>query len=146
MSVTVSNKRNASKVLSIYKPFFQNNITLLNKAKAGLEPEAVFDFMLISHLPNELIEVALNKSMKTFQNYRDKKTVLDAITSEKLLTLFALYNKGNAVFGSLEAFTDWLSKPAYGIGNQVPHKIIDTITGINLINDELTRIEYGDLA
>lgn len=146
MSVIVPKDRDAAKVLSIYKPFFQNNIALLNKAKAGLKPEAVSDFMLISHLPNELIEAALNKSMKTFQNYKDKKTVLDAVTSEKLLTLFALYNKGNAVFGSLEAFTDWLSKPAYGIGNQVPHHIIDTITGINLINEELTRIEFGDLA
>jgi putative toxin-antitoxin system antitoxin component (TIGR02293 family) len=146
MSVTVSKSRNTAKVLSRYEPFFQNNISLLYKAKAGLKPEAVFDFMLISDLPNELIEAALNKSMKTFQNYKDKKIVLDAITSEKLLKLFALYNKGTAVFGSIKAFTDWLSKPAYGLGNQVPHHIIDTFTGINLINDELVRIEFGDLA
>jgi putative toxin-antitoxin system antitoxin component (TIGR02293 family) len=72
--------------------------------------------------------------------------MLDAVTSEKLLKLFALYNKGSEVFGSLDAFTDWLSKPAYGIGSQIPQDIIDTMTGIDLIHDELVRIEYGDLA
>ncbi len=138
--------RDAAKVLSRYEPFFQNNISLLFKAKKGLQPESVFDFIFISDLPNEKVEAALNKSMKTFQNYKDKKTVLDAITSEKLLKLFALYSKGAAVFGSIDAFASWLSRPAYGIGNQIPQDLMDTITGIDLINDELKRIEYGDLA
>jgi putative toxin-antitoxin system antitoxin component (TIGR02293 family) len=146
MSGTLSKSRDAAKVLLSYEPFFQDNITLLYKAKKGLQPEAVFDFILISDLSNEQIETALNKSMKTFQNYRDKKAALDVITSEKLLKLFALYSKGAAVFGSIDAFTDWLSKPAYGIGNQVPQDLIDTMTGIDLIKDELIRIEFGDLA
>ena len=146
MSGTLSHSKETAKVLSRYEPFFQNNISLLFKAKKGLQPDAVFDFMLISDLTNEQIEATLNKSIKTFNNYRDKKIALDAVTSEKLLKLFALYSKGAEVFGSLDAFTDWLSKPAYGIGNQVPEDIIDTVTGIDLINEELVRIEFGDLA
>jgi hypothetical protein len=59
------------RILSRYEPFFQNSITLLAKAKKGLSAEAVFDFMLISDLSNEHMETALNKSMKTFQNYRE---------------------------------------------------------------------------
>lgn len=138
--------RDAARVLSRYEPFFQNSISLLYKAKKGLKPEAVFDFMRISELANTQLEATLNKSMKTFQNYRDRKTTLDAVTSEKLLRLFALYSKGTGVFGTTDAFSDWLARPAYGIGNQVPQDLMDTITGIDLINDELTRIAYGDLA
>lgn len=138
--------RDAAKVLSRYEPFFQNSISLLAKAKKGLQPEAVFDFILISHLPNEQVEAALNKSMKTFQNYKEKKTVLDTATSEKLLKLFALYGKGAEIFGAVDAFSDWLSRPAYGIGKQAPQNLLDTVTGIDLITDELKRIEYGDLA
>jgi putative toxin-antitoxin system antitoxin component (TIGR02293 family) len=134
------------RVLSRYEPFFQNNIALLTKAKKGLSADAVFDFMLISDLPNEHVETALNKSVKTFQNYREKKTALDAPTSEKLLRLFSLYRKGADVFGSLNAFIEWLSRPAYGLGNQVPQTLMDTITGLDLITEELVRIEYGDLA
>lgn len=86
------------------------------------------------------------ESMKTVQSHKHKNTVLDAATSEKLLKLFALYSKGVAVFGSVDAFTDWLSRPAYGLGNRVPDELLDTLTGVELIADELTRIEYGDLA
>lgn len=136
----------AVQMLSQYEPFFQNSITLLLQAKKGLSAEAAFDFMLISDLRGEQVEAALNKSMKTFQNYREKKAPLDVTTSEKLLKLFALYSKGAAVFGSLDDFTKWLGRPAYGIGNQVPQTLLDTMTGIELINDELVRIEYGDLA
>ena len=88
----------------------------------------------------------MNKSLNTLQNYREKKTTLDVATSEKLLKLFALYSKGAVVFGLLDSFTEWLSRPAYGIGNQVPQTLLDTMTGIELINDELGRIEFGDLA
>ena len=146
MNGVISERGDAMQKLSRYEPFFQNNIILLQKAKTGLSPEAAFDFMLISELPGEQVEAALNKSIKTFQNYREKKANLDVTTSEKLLKLFALYSRGTTVFGSLDAFTEWLSRPAYGIGNQVPQTLLDTMTGIELINDELVRIEYGDLA
>jgi len=50
------------------------------------------------------------------------------------------------LFGSAEAFHDWLHVSAYGLGNQVPVEMMDTITGIGLIEEELIRIAYGDLA
>lgn len=146
MREAIVKKRDPAKALSRYEPFFQDNHSILLESKKGLRPEAVFDFIVISDLSEEQIKRTLNKSLKTFQNYRDKRIVLDATTSEKLLRLFAIYNKGAAVFGSIDAFTTWLSKPAYGIGNQVPLNLMDTITGIDLIHDELKRIEYGDLA
>lgn len=146
MIETGAKKRETARTLSRYEPFFENNIALLQKAKKGLSSEAVFDFVLISGLSNSQIESVLNKSLKTFQNYRGNKTLLDAATSEKLLKLFALYSKGTKVFGSLGAFSDWLSRPAYGIGNQVPQTLMDTMTGIDIIYDELGRIAYGDLA
>ena len=145
MRMTVARENNFVKMLSRYEPFYQDNISLLTRAQKGLQPKAVFDFISMADLPENLVEFALNKSMKTFRNYKLKKTVLDANTSEKLLKLFALYSKGIEVFGSLDAFADWLSKPAYGIGNRVPHDLIGTMIGIDLINEELIRIEYGDL-
>ena len=146
MATTISRKKDLEKVLEKYEPHFKNDIALLFQAKKGLKPQAVFDFIGLSELPHQLVEEVFNKSMKTFQNYLTKNTLLDASTSEKLLKLFALYQKGAEVFGSIEGFAEWLTKPAYGIGNVVPQTIIDTATGIDLINEELVRIEYGDLA
>jgi uncharacterized protein (DUF2384 family) len=39
-----------------------------------------------------------------------------------------------------------MAEPAFGLGNLVPGNLLDTITGIELITEELTRIAYGDLA
>jgi putative toxin-antitoxin system antitoxin component (TIGR02293 family) len=133
-------------LLAKYESFFRDNISLLQKAKKGLPARAVFDLIAISRLPDDIIESALNKTMKSFQNYVSRNIALDTPTSEKLLKLFALYNKGTEVFGSLDAFRQWLTRPAYGLGDQVPLNIFDTITGVDLISEELTRIEYGDLA
>lgn len=146
MPGTIISQKESAKVLSRYAPYVQNNIALFKKAKKGLLPEAVFDFILISGLSNEQLEMTLNKSLKTFQNYREKNTTLDTTTSEKLLKLFSLYQQGAEVFGSLDSFNEWLSKPSFGLGNQIPNEILDSITGMELIRDELTRIAYGDLA
>lgn len=146
MATVTSRAKDPVRLLSRYESYYKNNISLLSMAKKGLKPEAVFDFIAISSLSRQMIELALNKSMKTFQNYKGKDMVLDAVTSEKLLKLFALYQKGSEVFGSTEAFSKWLSKPSFGIGNIMPQTFIDTITGVDLIYEELVRIEYGDLA
>jgi len=54
--------------------------------------------------------------------------------------------KGTEVFGEIDAFTRWLKKPAYGLGDKVPLDLLNTITGIDLVVEELIRIEFGVLA
>ncbi len=142
--VTKESRRNA--VLNRYESYYQDKIALFNKARKGLSAEAAFDLASVSGLSPADMETALNKSMKTFQNYLDKKQLLDSTTSEKILHLFRLYKKGISVFGSGDAFSEWLVRPAFGLGNRQPLMLLDTITGIELVMEELVRIEYGDLA
>ena len=85
-------------------------------------------------------------TVKTIQNHVTRELTLDAALSEKLLKSFALFDKGVELFGSASAFHQWLNEPAYGLGKQLPFDLMDTITGIRLITEELTRIEFGDLA
>lgn len=143
-SITKESRRNA--LLSRYESYYQDKIALFNKARKGLSADAAFDLASISGLSASELETALNKSMKTFQNYSDKKQLLDSTTSEKILHLFRLFKKGIGVFSSSDAFTEWLVRPAFGLGNKQPLLLLDTITGIELVMEELTRIEYGDLA
>jgi len=61
--------------------------------------------------------------------------------------LIALYDKGKTVFGSAEEFNLWLNDPEIGIGAQVLSSLLlDTTTGVELVMQELIRIEFGDLA
>lgn len=135
-----------SQLLEEYAPYYASDFSILNKSKKGLRAEAFFDFVSLSGFSNDLLESTFNRSLKTFQNYKNNDTALDPEISEKLLKLFALYTRGITVFGNLSSFSEWLSKPAFGLGNLVPRQIIDTMTGIYLIDEELQRIEFGDLA
>jgi putative toxin-antitoxin system antitoxin component (TIGR02293 family) len=146
MNTIASEHKKADTLLSKYEKSFDNSISILLNAKKGLKAQAVFDFILISQFSNQLIEQLLKKTLKTFTNYKDQNTLLDSAISEKLLKLFALYDKGVSVFGSIEEFNKWMAEPAFGLGNQIPRSLLDTITGIDLVGEELTRIEYGDLA
>jgi putative toxin-antitoxin system antitoxin component (TIGR02293 family) len=140
------NAININAVLAKYERSYDSSISILLQAKKGLKPQAVFDFISISRFSNKVIEHLLNKTVKTLTAYKEQNTLLDSVLSEKLLKLFGLYSKGLTIFGTAEEFNKWMSEPAFGLGNQVPIGLLDTITGIDLVGEELTRIEYGDLA
>lgn len=131
---------------AIYQPLYANSISLLSSSKKGLAAKAAFDFLNLSGFSQEQFQGTFKTTVKTIQNYNRLDLKLDAALSEKLLKSFALFEKGISVFGSPEAFHDWLQVSAYGLGNQIPFEMMETITGINLIEEELIRLEYGDLA
>lgn len=139
-------EKKAGNILEKYQQSFNNDIALVANSKKGLQAQAVFDFISLSEFSFPVIEKVLNKTMKTFTSYKKNKTALDPVISEKLLKIFSLYEKGVNVFGSVDEFNLWLAAPAFGLGKAIPKDLLDTITGIELVSEELSRIEYGDLA
>lgn len=129
-----------------YRILYSNPISLLTSSKKGLDAKAAMDFLNLSGFSQEQFQETFKTTVKTIQNYDRQDLKLDASLSEKLLKSFALFEKGIEVFGCAEAFHDWLNVSAYGLGNQIPFEMMDTITGIGLIEEELIRIAYGDLA
>jgi len=129
-----------------YRSMYNSPIALLSTSKNGLQAKAALDFISISGFTYDEFQEAFKTTVKTIQNYAAQGLKLDAPLSEKLLKAFALFGKGISIFGSSKAFHSWLNTSSYGLGNQVPFDLMDTITGISLIEEELVRIEYGDLA
>lgn len=134
------------KVLNKYAKKYDSSISLFLSSKKGLEPQAAFDLISVTLLTAPMIESILYVTLKTLTNYKQRKTHLNAAISEKVLSIFALYKKGISIFGSVDEFNKWMSTPAYGLGEQRPTDLLVSMTGVNLVNDELTRIEYGDLS
>jgi putative toxin-antitoxin system antitoxin component (TIGR02293 family) len=133
-------------VMAKYAKHYSDSISMVVSSKKGLKAQAFFDFQDVSRFSNQLMEELLKKTLKTFTTYKQQQAILDPVISEKLLKLFSLYQKGLNVFDSVEEFNKWLAEPAFGLGSVVPTTLLDTITGIDLVEEELTRIEYGDLA
>jgi putative toxin-antitoxin system antitoxin component (TIGR02293 family) len=129
-----------------YKPFYTDDVSLLKQSKKGLNAKAALDFLALSGFTQNEFQETFKTTVKTIQNHVIKELTLDAPLSEKLLKCFALFDKALEIFGTPEVFSRWLHKPAFGLGYQVPLEMLDTIIGIQLVEEELIRIAYGALA
>ena len=93
-----------------------------------------------------LAENVFEITPKTFTSYLDDSKKLPKYIVEKVIKLQELYFKGIELFGSVGEFNLWMKKESYGLGLRVPLQLIGTITGIEMIFDELTKIEFGATA
>jgi putative toxin-antitoxin system antitoxin component (TIGR02293 family) len=104
-------------------------------------------FIKISSIPNKLLaEKVFEISPKTLYTYRHSNKTLPIRINEQILKLEELYKKGNELFESSEQFNKWLKSESYGLGNKKPIELINSITGIDLVYEELIRIEFGATA
>ena len=88
----------------------------------------------------------LHINERTLQRYKQNKKKLDIRQSEKFLGVIIVLKEGINVFGDKEKFISWLNTLNLALGNTKPKDLLDTNFGINLVKDELKRIEYGIFA
>lgn len=48
-----------------------------------------------------------------------------------------------ATFGSQRKATDWLSRPTRALDGKTPMELLDTKSGLQQVEDLLTRIDHG---
>ena len=88
----------------------------------------------------------LHLSERTLQRYKKNKTPFDPLQSERILQIVLLNRYGVKVFGSNEGYSKWLSEACIALGGILPKSLLDNTFGIELIRQELGRIEHGVLA
>ena len=132
-------------IVKKYKKYLNSPIMTVMRAQEGIPASAFYDVTVL-YGRKERIAGLLSVSTKTIQRYHTQKKKFDAPNSEMLLKLVCIFNKGTEVFGEKAAFLRWLEKPAHGLGENIPFDMMKTSDGIDLVMDELIRIEYGDLA
>lgn len=65
------------------------------------------------------------------------------MASERLLLLEQLARHGESVFEDAGVFARWLRRPLRVLGSHAPLDLMDTSTGLTLVDTILGRIEYG---
>lgn len=133
-------------VLYKYEAKNTDKLALITKAQEGLNADSFFELAEISGINKENLANFLNLSLKTFNRYGKENKKLNPVNSEQILKFFTLYYKGIEIFGTINSFNNWLHKPAYGLGNITPYSFLSTISGIDLIYNELINIEFGDFS
>jgi len=80
-------------------------------------------------------------SIRTIQ--RKAPAALDKDLSDHLVQIARVVARGIDVFGAKGKALHWLKSPCYTLDQATPLSLLDTFTGVGIVLDELTRIEYG---
>ena len=133
-------------VFGRYEPLIRDKISIVLSSRRGVDAVLFFDLAELTGYRREEIAPLFDTSLKTLLRYKETRRKLSPVAGELGLKMMALFQHGEAIFGSIAEFRSWLDVPAYGLGNQRPFELMQTSGGIDLIDDELARIEFGALA
>lgn len=132
-------------ILQPYVKYFKSPLVKWGAIKKGLRSGALSDLLQISGAKQNELSGWLSITEPTLRKFMQDKKALNLGLSEHLIQLFELYDKGIDTFGSVAEFKSWLKHYNIGI-DAVPADMLDTITGISIVMNELRRIDYGILA
>lgn len=130
-----------------YSAADDNNILrLIDMVRQGIKFSSFTEFVKLS--PFNLNEWSgfLHLSERTMQRYQKEKATFSVPHSEKILQITLLFNYGVEVFGNKTKFNTWLETDNLALGKIKPKQLLDNSFGIELVKDELTRIEHGVLS
>ena len=121
-------------------------LSLVNAVREGI-PYGLFDRLVKAKLFTmgrwaQLLHV----SERTLLRYQKAGHTFDAAHSERILQVVMLYSFGVEVFGEEAAFLTWLQTQSLALGGRAPQDLLDSSFGIELVRDELGRLEHGVLA
>jgi putative toxin-antitoxin system antitoxin component (TIGR02293 family) len=124
----------------------RNVLGLIETSRNGVDLDT-FD-EITGEFPFDLSEWSriLHISERTIQRYRKDKRKFDSIHTDRLLQIMILLNKGIEVFGKNDNFLSWLNSLNIALGSVKPIELMDNSFGINMVTNELIKIEYGVLA
>jgi putative toxin-antitoxin system antitoxin component (TIGR02293 family) len=88
----------------------------------------------------------LNVNVKTYRTYRVPGAVLRPDIQEHIVILLTLARHGLAVFGTSAAFGQWLHTAHFMLDQRRPADLLNTNSGVRLVDDRLSGIEFGDNA
>jgi len=134
-----------SDLLVPYTNYFRSPIAKLDAIKRGLQPGAINDLIEITGATQTDVSRWLDITEPTLRKHIQNTRELNLGLSEHIIQLFELFDKGLDTFGSLNEFKNWLKHYNTGI-DAIPYDILDTITGIGIVMNELIRIDYGATA
>lgn len=150
----IANKENLPTIGVVMSqgPVFQHCVSarqhIIEELKSNKKSKEILEkFMKISGISNKLLaEEVFEISPKTLYLYRKSNKDMPVRFNEQILKLEELYKKGIELFEDSEGFNKWIKSESYGLGNVKPIDLINSITGIDLIFEELVRIEFGATA
>ena len=124
---------------------FENKMDIVRLSQKGLTMrrlQKLQDYFKLS--VNEIARI-LHLSEKQLARYSPDH-VLPVDISARVLQIAEVYSRGMEVFEELDSFNRWLRRPIMALGFAVPLDLLATPQGVEIVLDEIGRIEHGLVA
>lgn len=115
---------------------------LMDLARQGLFRSAMDSLAQLLELSTKDLVQYLHISERTLQRYDEQKKLSPEL-SDHLIQLARVYARAVEVFEDKNKAVKWLKYPSHALGGITPLSCLDNFSGIELVLDELGRIEYG---
>ncbi len=125
--------------------YVNNEGDFITVIRNGLPKLAMDKMVLYTGISSVEMAEIIRISDRTLRRYT-KETVFNPEQTERLIEIAKLYARGEEVFGSLAQFNHWMSSEILALGNKKPKAFLDTSIGIQILLDELGKIEHGIFA
>ena len=133
------------KWLNLKKNSSERNNASFNYMKlilTGIKSSSIACFLKHSNLSQKQLSKIIHLSERTLQRNSPDK-LLDLGASEKLIELCRLIHKSITVFNNKEKLLLWINRPNLPLNNQTPLELMETSLGMDMVHDELIKIEQG---
>ena len=120
----------------------ESRMDLVDLGSRGLTKDAVSH--LARHLSLSLKDMAalLPVTERSLQRYTAKQH-LSPTVSEQVLQIAEAVARGTEVFGDKDRFLAWANQPSKALAGKKPLELLGSRFGIDLVLDELGRMEHG---
>jgi putative toxin-antitoxin system antitoxin component (TIGR02293 family) len=125
------------------KALGESPLDMITAVRNGLSYKAVSGVAEVLHLSTGQLAKYLPVTERTLQRYQKEKQKLDRDLSDHLLQIARVFARCQEVMEDSERARRWLQTPSLPLGNIPPITLLDTYTGVEMVMDELGRIEHG---
>ena len=122
-----------------------NKHQYISLIRQGVPMQTLLHLIKTTDISASEIASILHTSERTLRRYTTE-TLLNPEQSERIIELARLFSRGSEVFGSLDNFKTWMNSTIVALGNIKPKELLDTSLGIEILQEELGRIEHGIFA
>jgi putative toxin-antitoxin system antitoxin component (TIGR02293 family) len=122
------------------------NLNDLNKiiGENGFTLKEVRPLVNYLELTNEKFAELTGVSSRTISRWEDETTI-GVMASKTLVEMDKLTQKGVRIFGDDESFIEWLNQSNTALGNSSPLQMLSKPYGMEMVEDALEALEYGNV-
>ena len=119
-----------------------SRLDLIALTRQGIKKQALLNLANLLSLSMKEMAALLPVTERTLQR-REAERRLSPSVSEQAILIIELISQGVDVFGAVSSLIKWLNEENTALGGHKPLTLLDTAIGVQLVSEELSKLEYG---